>query len=420
MAADDKMTLRRIVTRAGARAPALPHMSRTRSKTAPRLTRDAERLIALANGLHTSGSLTEDRFWEGEIATLLGKLLEHGNDAPLEGSLDHLWQTNSGAYDVLIERVEGVSESVAIMQGDLAWETLLIAAPVVAWSKYAIPSGTVSREDAQALQVQLQAHVLADGTRLTLVPYLYSIDQLPRHFSELRRLAARLGDAAVTGEIPRIDFARMPETAQLLSDSRFVVASVAAPRGKPLFRWQEDGSGHTGRTTSLEQWIAQARPTFAKLLPGCVFECLLPDAYYVNCREADRRVRPYAIRAGVAYLESALQAEPGQLRAVIAGFGEDRVDEYRVGLTIDGDSHVAHGITWPLYGREDENTRPGPIEDLVAELSQCGVTEVKKLQGTFEPEYCDDCGAPLFPNPEGEIVHAELPEEADSPAAHFH
>lgn len=395
-------------------------MARTRSKSAPRLTRDAERLIALANGLHTSGSLTEDRFWEAQIAALLEKQLEHGNDAPLDGALDHLWQTNSGAYDVLIERVEGISESVTVMQGDLAWETLLIAAPVVAWSKYAIPSGPIARDDAQALEVQLRAHVLAGQTRVALVPYLYSVDQLPRHFSELRRLAARLGDAAVSGEIARIDFARMPETAQLLSDSRFVIAAVATVRGQPLFRWQEDASGHAGRTTSLEQWIAQARPTIARLLPGCVFECLLPDAYYVNCREADRRVRPYAIRAGVAYLENTMQVEASHLRAVIAGFGEERVDEYRVGFTVDGDSHVAHGVVWPLYGREDENTRPGPMEDLLAELAQCGVTEVKKLTGTFEPEYCEDCGAPLFANPDAEIVHAELPEEADSPAAHFH
>jgi uncharacterized protein YuzB (UPF0349 family) len=45
---------------------------------------------------------------------------------------------------------------------------------------------------------------------------------------------------------------------------------------------------------------------------------------------------------------------------------------------------------------------------------------VKKLPGTFTPEYCEDCGAPLFANSDGEIVHAELPEEADTQAAHFH
>jgi hypothetical protein len=395
-------------------------MPRTRAKSPPRLTRDAERLIALANGLNASGSVTEDRYWEGEVSTLASRLLENGNDAPLDGALDHLYQTNLGAYDTLIELVENESESVATMQGDRAWQALLIAAPIVAWSKYSIPSGTITREDAEALKVQLQAHVLAGGARLTLVPYLYSIDQLPRQYSELRKLAARLADAAVSGEVPRLELARLPETAHLLADTRFLVACAAVPRGQALFRWQEDASGHTGRTGSLEQWIAQARPTLARLLPGCVFECLLPDAYYVNCRESDRRVRPFGIRAAAAFLENALGAKPADLQAVVAGFGEERIDEYRVAFSIQGESDVAHGVVWPLYGREDENAHPGPIDEVLAQLAEVGINEVKRLAGTFTPEYCEDCGAPLFANTDGEIVHAELPEEADTQAAHFH
>ena len=164
-------------------------MSRTRAKSPPRLTRDAERLIALALGLNASGSLTEDRYWEAQMSALVAKLLENGNDAPIDGALDHLYQTNLGAYDTLIELVENESESLVAMQADHAWQALLVAAPIVAWSKYAIPSGAIDRDEAQVLRVQLQAHVLAEGARVTLVPYLYSIDQLPRHFSELRRLA---------------------------------------------------------------------------------------------------------------------------------------------------------------------------------------------------------------------------------------
>jgi uncharacterized protein YuzB (UPF0349 family) len=395
-------------------------MARTRAKSPPRLTRDAERLIALANGLNASGSLTEDRFWEAEMSTLVAKLLGNGNDAPIDGALDHLYQTNLGAYDTLIELVENESESVVAMQGDRAWQALLIAAPIVVWSKYAIPSGSIDRAEADTLRVQLQAHVLAQGARVTLVPYLYSIDQLPRHFSELRRLAARLADAAVTSEVPRLDLSRLPETAHLLADTRFIVACAAVPRGQALFRWQEDASGHTGRAGSLEQWIAQARPTISKLLPGCVFESLLPDAYYVNCRESDRRVRPFGVRAAVAFLENALKSKAAQLQAVVAGFGEERVDEYRIAFQLGDESDVAHGVVWPLYGREDEGARPGPLDEVMAQLAECGVTEVKKLAGTFTPEYCEDCGAPLFANADGEIVHAELPEEADTQAAHFH
>jgi hypothetical protein len=395
-------------------------MARTRAKSPPRLTRDAERLIALALGLNASGSLTEDRYWEEQMSALAARLLENGNDAPIDGALDHLYQTNLGAYDTLIELVENESEALIAMQGDRAWQALLVAAPIVAWSKYAIPSGTIPKEAAQTLLVQLRGHVLAQDARATLVPYLYSIDQLPRHFSELRRLAAKLADAAIAGEAPKLELARLPETAHLLADTRFLVACAAVPRGQALFRWQEDASGHAGRTGSLEQWITQARPTIAKLLPGCVFECLLPDAYYVNCRESDRRVRPFGIRAAVSFLENALKVKPAELQAVVAGFGEERVDEYRVAFSLSGDSEVAHGVVWPLYGREDETARPGPLEELIEQLTESGITEVKKLNGTFTPEYCEDCGAPLFANTEAEIVHAELPEEADTQAAHFH
>jgi uncharacterized protein YuzB (UPF0349 family) len=395
-------------------------MPRSRAKSPPRLTRDAERLIALANGLNASGSLTEDRFWEEQMSALAAKLLENGNDAPIDGALDHLYQTNLGAYDTLIELVENESEAVQVMQADQAWQGLLIAAPIVAWSKYAIASGPIPSEAAHALRVHLQAHVLAAGARTTLVPYLYSIDQLPRHFSELRRLALRLSESAISGEAPKLELARLPETAHLLADTRFVVACAAVPRGHALFRWQEDASGHAGRTGSLEQWISQARPTIAKLLPGCVFECLLPDAYYVNCRESDRRVRPFGIRAAVAFLENALKVKPADLQAVVAGFGEERVDEYRIAFSPLGDPEVAHGVVWPLYGREDETAHPGPLDELMEQLAESGVTEVKKLSGTFTPEHCEDCGAPLFASTEGEIVHAELPEEADTQAAHFH
>ena len=158
------------------------------------------------------------------------------------------------------------------------------------------------------------------------------------------------------------------------------------PKGQALFRWQEDASGHVGRAGSLEQWISQARPTLAKLLPGCVFECLLPDAYYVNCRESDRRVRPFGVRAAIAFLENALKTRASDLHAVVAGFGDERVDEYRIAFSGGADGEVAHGVVWPLYGREDEAARPGPLDEVLAQLTECGVTEVKKLTGTFTPE----------------------------------
>jgi uncharacterized protein YuzB (UPF0349 family) len=43
------------------------------------------------------------------------------------------------------------------------------------------------------------------------------------------------------------------------------------------------------------------------------------------------------------------------------------------------------------------------------------------MKRTESLEYCDDCGAPLYPNPEGEPVHAELPEqEEEAVPRHLH
>ena len=35
-------------------------------------------------------------------------------------------------------------------------------------------------------------------------------------------------------------------------------------------------------------------------------------------------------------------------------------------------------------------------------------------------EYCDDCGAPLFPNAEGENMHTEMPEDMQDAPVHLH
>ena len=67
-----------------------------------------------------------------------------------------------------------------------------------------------------------------------------------------------------------------------------------------------------------------------------------------------------------------------------------------------------HGVVWPLLGAEDDAVDvPGEIE---AVLRECGVATICILDHRFPLEYCDDCGAPLYPSPEGEMEHAEMPE----------
>ncbi|HEX4858716.1 MAG TPA: DUF2863 family protein, partial [Usitatibacteraceae bacterium] len=208
-------------------------MKRHRSKSPLRLTRDAEKLITLSTGLLASGSRAEDRFWENQISALAGKLVTSGNDAALEAALDHTFQSNSAAYDVLMELVEGATESGTLERDGAQWDVLLIAIPLVAWTKYALPSGPIAREALDAIVPHLHGHVLAREARCAMSPYLYSIDQIPREMSGLHKLMVKLGNAAIDGGDPRIDFSRYPETAPMLADARFLLAAVATPAGHP-------------------------------------------------------------------------------------------------------------------------------------------------------------------------------------------
>lgn len=389
----------------------------------PHLSADAERLVAAALGLAHSGSRIEDRYWEGLLGQRIERLLDTGHPQSIHDALDRLNQTDSEAYGALIEAVETAAESLVLEVDGKRWDVLLVAAPLVAWTRFRIPSGPIPADALLALGAHWQAHVLAREVRFRVSPVLYSVDQLPRDFAELRRLARRLGQAALSpgGPAPRLDLRSLPESAEMLADGRFLVAAVCAPQGQALFRWQQAESGdHASRVQCLEQWVAQARPVIEPLLAGCGFECLLPDAYHLNLREADRRVRPYAIKAAVHFLTHALGIEAEGIKATVAAFGEDRVDEYRIGLSVGDAEEVAQGVVWPLLGSENESDDPSPLDRIRETLREAGVTEMRTWSDLTEPEFCEDCGVPLYPNPIGEIVHAEMPEDAEPEGTHFH
>lgn len=387
-------------------------MKRIRKSSLPRLSRDAQRLIHLAQGLSNSGSMLEERYWESRLSAELVRLFDAGGDNSVESALDHLYTTLPLAYDALIDLAEAHAECIEI--GDQ--EALLVAAPILAWSKYAIYSGALRAESVATLTAHIHGHIAAADTRVVVSPYLYSIDQLPRDLSATRELTQQLARSALGLGSAALQKAALAETAPLLADTRYLVAAFVAPRGAALFRWQEQ----VNREQVLERWRDQILPNLQALLPGCVIDALLPDGYHVACRESDRAVRPYSIRAALAYLEAALSVPAKELRAVIAPFGNERAEEYRVGFTPRGAHEVVHGVVWPLYGREEGPDGSGPMDEIARLLAENGLTETVVLDQLFPPEFCDDCGAPLFADPQGDLVHAELPEEAEPPSAQLH
>jgi hypothetical protein len=420
-------------------------MRRPSKDSSNKLSAESQRLSSIAQAIVQSASRVEERTWERQLDLQLQKLLKTNHQESIDAALNALFKDDLAAYDVLMDGVEAVSESSTMVEqgndgGDVTWQALLVAAPILAWTRFSIGSGTIPAELLSTLSAHFSAHLLAEGTQMSMAPTLYAIDQLPRTHAETYALTHKLAQAAHKGAHIK-PAVRAPETAPFLADTRYLLVTIVAPVGAPLFRWQEPQHQldfEKERTNALAAWREQATANVARLLPGCGVELLLPEAYYVGCREADKAIRPISIRAAVHYLTNTLDLEASDLRAVIAGFGEEaadgQIDEYRVGFTLRQSAEVVYGIVWPLYGQEDEDGTPmdgpgaggllpaplTPINEIIAHLNEAGVTHIKRINELYVAEYCDDCGAPLFADPTGELVHAEMPEDTPAGTEHFH
>jgi hypothetical protein len=412
------------------------------SKSTAKISADSQRLVGLAQAVMLASSRLEERAWERSLDALAHKLLKSGYQDTVDAALDLAFKAQSGAYDALMDSVEAVSESCVIEHDGQAYDALLIAAPILAWTRFSIAAGPIAPDMLATLSAHLYAHILAPDARMAMAPTLYAIDQLPRTHADTLMMTEQLAQAALKGT-PVRPLANAPETAPFLADTRYILAVVVTKCGEPLFGWQ-DASSLNARSQALAQWQAQTQPNLTRLLPGCGIELLLPEAYYVACREADKQIRPASIRAAVHYLTHALGIEANGLHAIIGRFGEDTsgggVDEYRIGFTLYQHPDVVYGVVWPLYGQEDEESsieaastsasirlalgeteEITPLEEILSLLRECGVTHIKLHEGCFPMESCEDCGTSLYLDLDAELVHAEMPDAVEPQGStHLH
>ncbi|MEB0164625.1 DUF2863 family protein, partial [Glaciimonas sp. CA11.2] len=334
------------------------------SKSPRKFSADSHRLTELAQALVLASSRMEQRAWEHDIDTHLNKLLKGHHQEPIDSALEQLFPDQADAYDALMDAVEACSESSVIEQNGIQYDTLLVAMPILAWTRFSIASGNVPPDMVTTLTSHLHAHILAPGVLVALMPTLYAIDQLPRSHADTYTLMQRMTQAALTGTIVT-NPPNAPETAPFLADTRYLLATLVVPTGHAFFCWQPGAASVTTigtastamkKAVALEHWQAQVTPNISRLLPGCGIDLLLPEAYFVACREGDKQIRPVSLRAASYYLATTLEIESKDLHVTIGRFSEEpesnRVDEYRIGFSIGQTSEIIYGVVWPLYGQE--------------------------------------------------------------------
>ncbi len=117
-------------------------MKRNRIGRRGGLPRVAEQLLWLANGLADSSSRAEDHFWDERLAAAVDQLLQGEDEETLTTALDHLSTASAHAYDELADMIESRAEGA--LKSDDQHDVLLIAAPVMAWSRYRIPASPIA------------------------------------------------------------------------------------------------------------------------------------------------------------------------------------------------------------------------------------------------------------------------------------
>lgn len=123
---------------------------------------------------------TEDIFWEKQLSDLVGKLLQNGAEDDLNASLDRLFDSHAAAHDCLADIVEACAESCILSHQGQDYDVLLFNVPLLAWSRFSIPAGTIQKGTLQTLKVHLGAHIFSADAHLAVADYLFSPDQLPR------------------------------------------------------------------------------------------------------------------------------------------------------------------------------------------------------------------------------------------------
>ncbi|WP_176256695.1 DUF2863 family protein [Derxia lacustris] len=371
-------------------------------------------LVRLATAASAAGSRIEDVWWDRRLGEAIKPLLTNVGMHTIETSLERLGQTNPRAYDLLADAVECAVESATVTHEGAQFDCLMFLAPVLAWSRGRIPSGKLREADLAVLRTQLGAHVFAPEARIGLADRIYTPDQLPGSYAQEVQLARALfGVALKNGNYAqRAD--QVPEAVDFVSDARYVIGAVAVPAGTEMFIYQGEEATLESSATA---WAEQGHGALVPMLVGCQFELMPPGAFYSSLRRVDQTARVFYLRAGVEFLGTMLTREPDALSASFGPFHDGQMVEYRIGLTLGRSEEVFHGVVWPVLSDADLEEAPQQIRTLLTEL---GVNRIVEHEHRFPLEFSEEYGDPLFPNAQGELVRAELPEDAEPAPVHLH
>ena len=378
------------------------------------LKRNAAPLCQLAAKVLDSGGFWERQFLVEQLFKKVESRLSRADDAALEEALNFLADEAPNAHDVLADVIEAATEIPKMKPALKNLNCQLIACPILAWSRYSVPSGKLSREFLRDLSAIFYQNIAGSGAKhIVFGDFLLSPDELPQSFSQIFEWTNRFADKFLKNKTPQkysvLDLKIKDEAKnEFLSDVRFVVALVVAEKNQPIFVWQDDLK--TTREMAQALWNEKSRLVLDSALVGAMYQPLLPASFNAACRQSDLESRGYALDSAILFLKASLHILPEQMRVIVAYCYSREGEEYRISLATHG-GHVLYGVVWPMLpGENDEGEVLLAIEEIAKKHR---ILDFNVLNERSPLEFCDDCGSPLFPNLAGEFLHPQMPQHAE-------
>ncbi len=383
----------------------MPRMKKTN------LSRNASALCQLAAKILEAGGFWERQFLIDSLLKKVELRLNRADDAALEDALNFLADEAPNAHDILADIVEAASEIPKPKPALKNLHCQLIACPVLAWSRYSVPGGKLSREFLRDFGAVFLENIASPNVRhLILGNFLLSPDELPQSFSQIYALSNQFADKKKDSQKFSIFDLKIKDSPknEFLSDVRFVLALLVVEKGQPLFIWQDDPK--ITREIVAAIWAEKSRKVFAPALVGAMYQPLLPASFNAACRQSDLESRGYALDSAIQFLKESLHILPEQMRVIVAYCYSRQGEEYRISLATHH-GHVLYGVVWPMLpGENDEGEVLSEIQEIAKKHRILGFNV---LNERLPLEFCDDCGSPLFPTLSGEFLHPQMPQQAD-------
>lgn len=365
------------------------------------------KLLALAYRMTDASSNIEDKLLDEEIIAFCNSELERGEDSTIEATLGLLKDEEGTSHDDLLALAEGCAEFFTDKHG----AHLLVLIPILAWSRYKIIFGKMPEKTAASIANLYKTYFAGTESRITIGNTLIASEHLPERLCDVRHLLEKLCTKKKQAGVVDTSYLLSSDPPADFSDVRYITLAASAPDAKSLFA--DFSAERIKRARAFMEFALRVQEELREFATGSCIEVQFPSAFFTAWRQASLAMRLYSLKSLVNYvcLENTTSADLVATTAIFSVVSNEKQQEMqpelRIGISLKSERNkIVAGVVWPCDPQELEIAQSFAGEVLALE----GIDTIFAHEQLFPMEWCEQCGAPLYANPDGLVTHIEKPD----------